>query len=548
MMGGIVPQDDLPETSASRFVPADDLPEPRGLGDELGRHVGRTIRSGLSGVAGLADMAGSPFRYAMNTVANPPRNFDEVMFGRKDDPIKTLQSQVQNIESLPRPETPSERVVDKVTEAMASGVGFSKGADFLSRNVATPIVQRVSQLLAGAPSQAATLSGISGGASQLSEEGGGGPWTNAAAGLVAPIAAITAKQGVYDPVKRQLGKIIDAGFFKGGDTRAAARVATDVAGERAPIVAGALRNADDPLTAAQGALPAGSAEFSGLERIVGSYQPGAYAKDVGAIPIARREYAAQGMKDLNAQLGPVREAILKVAENSGKTNVGPIMGYINKELADPNTVGNTAKESALRYYANLLANNADEQTGQINAYSLYGVRKNAGLHLKGLAEKEGWDKKTTSMVTKEIQNLIDDQITTASGIKTKSGGSAWNDQYIQPFSKEAQRLSGLERAAKESDKLGSAGRKRATQISRIDEAPVQLPNPLMRSVMVINSIMKAAQGRGGEATTKRLAELMKPENKAELARLIDEEIARQAAIPSAMDSAKRAAIYGAASQ
>lgn len=510
----------------------------------VGRQVGLTARAGLSGMAGLADMAASPFRYAMNTIANPPRNVNELMFGREGDPFGTMQQQVEASDVLPRPETRTERIAGKTAEAMASGAGFSKGADFLSRNVASPVAQKLMQMLADKPAQAMNLAGVSGAASQTSAEGGGGPIANIAAGITAPIAAVVAKQGVYDPVRRQLGQIIDAGFRKGGDTRAAGRVAVDVAGERAPIVASALRNADDPLTAAQGALPARSAEFSGLERIVGSQQPTAYAKDVGDIALARREYAAQGMKDLNAQLSPVREAILTFAEKSGKTNVGPIMGYINKELADPNTVGNTAKESALRYYANLLATNADEQTGQINAHSLYGVRKNAGLHLKGLAEKEGWDKKTTMSVTKDIQNLIDDQITAASGITTKDGGSAWKDQYMQPFSKEAQRISGLEIAAKKSDKLGSAGRKRATQISRIDEAPVQLPNPLMRSIMVINSIMRAAQGRGGDATTKRLAELMKPENKAELARLMDEELARQAAIPKIGESVSRAAVYG----
>jgi hypothetical protein len=401
------------------------------------------------------------------------------------------------------------------------------------------------QVLAEKKMQAAALSGISGGASQTSQEAGGGSATNIAAGLAAPILGIAAKQGIYDPIRRQMGQIVDAAFMKGGDTRAAGRVATDVLGDRAPIAANELRTADPSLTAAQAALPAGSAEFSGLEKIVGSYQPAAYAKDVGTIAAGRRGAINQGMSDLNAQLGPVREAILKVAQNSGKTNVNPILGFINNELTNPNTVGNTAKESALRYYANLLANNADEQSGQINAYSLYGIRKNAGLHLKGLAEKEGWDKKTTASVTKSIQNMIDDQITQASGIRTKSGGSAWNEQYIDPFSKEAQRLSGLEKSAKVSDKLGTAGRRRATQISRIDEAPVQLPNPLMRSVMVINAVMKAAQGRGGEATTKRLAELMRPENKAELARLIDEELARQAAIPKVGESVGRAAVYGA---
>ena len=534
-------------SQGSAFIDPDTVPQQtsRDSGDELKRQVGLTGRHVLSGAAGLADMAASPVRYVMNTVVNPPRNMTEVMFGRPDDPFGMAQNIVHQSNVLPKPETATERVVGKGVEGLVSGLGFAGGANTVAKNVVEPVAKVVAKTLATRPVESASLAGLSGGASQASEEGEGSSPTNIAAGVLAPVAAMTLKRGVSDPIMRQSGQIIDAGFLKGGDTRAAARVATDVLGDNASLAAGLMRQGDKALTAAQSALPAKSAEFSGLERIVGSYQPEAYAKDIGSIAVARGERVAQGMKDLNAQLGPVREAILKIADNSGRVSVNPIMSYIKNELADPNTIGNTAKQSALRYYGDMLNNASNSQTGQISAYSLYGIRKNAGLHLKGLAEKEGWDKKTTSAVTKEIQSLIDDQITSVSGIHTRTGGSAWNEQYIAPFSKEAQRLSGINQSAKTSDKLGSAGRKRATQISRIDEAPVQLPNPLMRSVMVINAIMRAAQGRGGEATTKRLAELMRPENKAELAKLIDEEIARRNAIPGLGESIVRSGVYGA---
>lgn len=519
--------------------------------DGVMRQLGLTARAGIKGAADIADIVASPVRTALNIVANPPRNIDDLLRGRTDDPFKAGQLGEMLTGWLPEPVTKEEKVAANVASAMAGGGFVGPVASAASRFVG-PISREVLASLSAGPKMNVTMSGVSSGASEAAKDSGAGALGQSAAGIAAPLAAV-AFGHLGGRLTDRIANIFDAALMPGGATRAAGRVATDVAGDDAANIARLIRQEERPLTAAQAASPASSAEFSGLERAVAPNLPSEYAKEVGSIAKQQQTFAKEGMSALNEQLTPVREAILTFARNSGKTNVAPILGVIDSKLSDPNIVGNTPLNSALSHYRKLISEIADPETGIADPFSLYGIRKNAGLAMETLGKQQGWDKKVTSGVTRDIQTAIDDVITSASGVRTKSGESAWKEQYLTPFSQGAKYYGDVAREGKPgvmvktSDKLGAAGAKKARGIAGTDEAPMQAPSLLDRGIMVLNTLLRYSQGYGGQRTNEELARLMTPENKQALAELMQSQIMKNASpsIKDVMSSALLANVVGA---
>jgi len=424
---------------------------------------------------------------------------------------------------------------------MAGGAVFAKGADVASKGL-SGAAQQAAKFMADRIGTQIGLSGVSGGASEFVKENGGGPWDQLAAGLLAPIG-VAGVSNLATTAGRKIGNIFSP-LTERGRLQAAGRIATDVAKEDAGAVASAIRNGEPIETAAQASVPVGRAEFSGLEKIVGTRDPSAFGPRHGSVLADQMDYISTGMKDLNAATTPIRDAILTIAENSGKTRSQGIINYIDSELARKSNTGNAPLNAALNHYRSLIEGVTDPVTGITSPTALYGIRKNAGVALDALAKNEGWDKKVTSGVTRQIQRMIDDEITAASGIRTPSGGSAWTEQYMQPFSKEAQRLSGIKADIKQSKEMATAGGAEARRISRTDEAPFSIPNMLSRPTMAVNALLKLVQGYGGEMTTKTLSDLMKPENKAKLAILMEKELQARASRKPLSDTLFRGAIAG----
>ena len=519
--------------------------------DGVMRQLGLTARAGIKGAADIADIVASPVRTAMNLVANPPRNVSELLQGRSDDPFKSGQLASVLSKWLPEPVTKTEKVASNVASAMAGGGIVGPAAGAVSRFTG-PVAREVLAGLAAGPKMNVTMSGVSAGASDAAKEAGAGELGQTVAGIAAPLAGV-AFGHVGGKITDRIANILDSAVMPGGATRAVGRVATDVAGDDAANIARLLRQEERPLTAAQAASPAASAEFSGLERAVAPNLPSEYAKEVGSIAKQQQAFAKEGMSALNTQMAPVRDAILTFARNSGKTNVAPILNAIDSKLADPNIVGNTPLNSALSHYRKLISEIADPETGIADPFSLYGIRKNAGLAMETLGKQQGWDKKVTSGVTRDIQTAIDDVITSASGVRTKSGESAWKEQYLTPFSQGAKYYGDVAREGKPgvmvktADKLGAAGAKKARGIAGTDEAPMQAPSLLDRGIMVVNTLLRYTQGYGGQRTNEELARMMTPENKKALAALMESQILKNASpnIQNVISSALSANVVGA---
>lgn len=115
-------------------------------------------------------------------------------------------------------------------------------------------------------------------------------------------------------------------------------------------------------------------------------------------------------------------------------------------------------------------------------------------------ETSNWDKRLTSSLERKIQGAIDDAI-------EKAGGRGWK-QYLSEYSKGIQDISSRDVATKTARKMEVAGASKAREIAGADEVPISIPNVLSRPVMIINAVLRRAQGVGSEKTTAEIARLM----------------------------------------
>lgn len=376
----------------------------------------------------------------------------------------------------------------------------------------------------GGITQNVVAGGVSGGAVGAMS---GDPLEGAMYGAAIP-GVVSGLGRVVAPVARRVGEMFDAAVVPGGATRAAGRVATDVAKGDAGRVAQALENGVSVESAAQAAAPVGRAEFAGLERVVGNRDPSAFGR-TGTIAQAREEFGKQAWKDLSAITGPERDAVL-LAANMGQSGVPlkaeAILQQIDAAMQAPGFRSNPAVTSVLGKYRAALEGLADPQTGIVNAHDLYTVRKTMGSMMESLADKEGWDKKLVRGLVKGMQNEIDFAIEKSSGMIGQTGNSKWSE-YLNAFKSGAKKIEDFGNRADMAKAQGVAGAPEARRISRIDEVPFTLPNLLSRPAMLVNALVRTMSGYGGEKTTNELARLMKPEGKAELAALIQKELARR---------------------
>lgn len=139
--------------------------------------------------------------------------------------------------------------------------------------------------------------------------------------------------------------------------------------------------------------------------------------------------------------------------------------------------------------------------GVLNAHDLYTIRKEIGNSIKLYSkENQNWDKSLTAGLEKNIQKAIDDAI-------EKAGGTRWKE-YLAKYSEGAQKITDRVAREKEATKMASEGMTRARAITGQDEIPISIPNVLSRPVMIINAILRKAQGVGSEKTNAEIARLM----------------------------------------
>lgn len=346
-----------------------------------------------------------------------------------------------------------------------------------------------------------------------------------------------------------VNKLVDLLLREGGKTRAAGRVVAELTGDRAPEVIAALRSGASPETAAGAASNLGLAELSGLERMLSRVAPSDYGR-IGTVAKGREAAISQMWDELNAATGPLREKVLQKANKpfaaaggQGGIPVSGIVDDINNQLSTPGLYGSDTAQSVLGAFRDKLAGMANK-TGYVDANDVYTVRKELGEKILKLARQEGWDKALTKGLVREVQKSIDTTIGRASGTIRPDGTSAWTD-YINKFREGAKEIGGITQRAKESAIMGREGESAARKVFSAETQPFTFPNILYRPAMVANTILQYLEGKGGEKTTKELARLFLPQNKGELASVIEQELSNRASGGIIPSSAAQRAIIGA---
>lgn len=140
---------------------------------DVGRQVGLTGRYAIEGIGGIADTLAAPFRGAVNLVAPASAQ------------ARPVAPQIADMLGLPKPETPTERVVGEATKGVAgagTGIGLARAAQPV-----TQTGQALRQLFTTAPTTQLVSAGSAGAGSSFAQELGMDDTAQMAAGVVAGI-------------------------------------------------------------------------------------------------------------------------------------------------------------------------------------------------------------------------------------------------------------------------------------------------------------------------------------------------------------------------
>ena len=294
---------------------------------------------------------------------------------------------------------------------------------------------------------------------------------------------------------RSIKNLIKPHFSQQAVTQTAGRVARDVAGDRADDVVASLERAKQGQTAGEGAVGAGSAEFEGLQRLARQSAPSEY------MDLAAQQQALAGAEKqaLGVTTASLRSKALESANANGVRSEN-VISNIDAQLSEKGVRASDVVQKTLGGIKDKIAALTNEN-GVIDANDLYTVRKEVGNSIATFSkETSNWDKRLTSSLERKIQGAIDDAI-------EKAGGRGWK-QYLSEYSKGIQDISSRDVATKTARKMEVAGASKAREIAGADEVPISIPNVLSRPVMIINAVLRRAQGVGSEKTTAEIARLM----------------------------------------
>lgn len=187
--------------SAGMTAPEPQAQEPS-LGQRLGRQAGLTGRALTEGAIGAIDVLGTPIRAGL-----------EQVLGR---PVQPAGPMIANMLGLPQPETPTERIVQDVAQAV-TGAGTGAGVAGLARPVSR-VGQAIQGALTAAPGVQQTAAGLSAAASGATREMGGGETAQMVTGLAAPLAlapvafATSRRAAVPKPQQQTLQEAQQVGY------------------------------------------------------------------------------------------------------------------------------------------------------------------------------------------------------------------------------------------------------------------------------------------------------------------------------------------------
>ena len=260
-----------------------------------------------------------------------------------------------------------------------------------------------------------------------------------AAGALAGRGADQAIKAPFKWAGEKVRNIADP-WLPGGVDRAVGRTAVEAAGPKRQAVIEALRQNRQIVpgsapTAGEAAAGAGSAEFSGLQRIVEGRKPSEYFGRATAQESARVA-ALRGIGKTPADITaaeaaratatwPMREKALEGANVVG-VSTQKLMRQIRGVESQP---GIRASDVVSKTMADVKdkINTFTSKDGFINAKDLYTIRKEVGNTIRKNAEATAnWDKRLAAGLERDLQRNIDDAIEAA-------GGTGWKD-YLSTYS------------------------------------------------------------------------------------------------------------------
>jgi hypothetical protein len=163
--------------------------------DETMRNLGLTARAGVEGAASLIGIVYDPLKEIVNLGS-------KIAGGKGDIPSYRAQiSSILDNLGLPEPETTAERISGAITSGMSAGGGSVVVAKNLAK-VLTGLSQKVSQIMATAPTAQVVGSGTGAGSGQTTAELGYNPVVQLGASLVGGLAGGRAANVKTTPISQ----------------------------------------------------------------------------------------------------------------------------------------------------------------------------------------------------------------------------------------------------------------------------------------------------------------------------------------------------------
>ena len=199
--------------SGASSLPNIEKPKQRGLGEELLRQGGLTVRAGIEGAAALPAMAADAVGGVYNTAANAVSGERGFRFPQQGPALSNLLTRI----GLPVPDGGGERVAQDVAQTLSGTGALAKAAT----GVAGPIARTLTDNLGTQAAAAAAASGAAG----TTREIGGGPGSQLIAGLAAGVGVPMAAQAILNAPANMLAKSVRkseaTAFAKEGERLAA---------------------------------------------------------------------------------------------------------------------------------------------------------------------------------------------------------------------------------------------------------------------------------------------------------------------------------------
>jgi hypothetical protein len=291
----------------------------------VARGVGLGARQAIEGAGGLVDAVASPFRYVANRA-------NEALGGAPDY-FQPAAPQLADALGLPKPETPNERTIDRVGQAVFStlptmGAGAALQTGRAGAQIAPSMAQRAGALLAERPvlqGASAAASGLGQAAGERAGFGPGGQIAMSLAGGMVPVAA--ASGGVAAGRALSGGRTLIDTQTGPGRRRIAGQILNRTVADRDAALAGLQNNAAEIVP---GSLPT-TAQASGdrglavLEKGLASSGPaGAALQERYLAQGAARQAAIRQGLEAQAPYGGTMptEGVGRVVRNAFDENYG----------------------------------------------------------------------------------------------------------------------------------------------------------------------------------------------------------------------------------